>query len=136
MLYNNFTERVKVAKRLTNQISFLTSRDRLPVRENMNLLFSCDIVNFLLNTNGGETEGLILLFYVVWSTLIVGGWVLVGVLVAWSRKSCLGPAEITPFVFLVLLKDGGRRVSLRFHLFDSDVNQGNEEAGWIQDFLG
>ena len=51
-----------MAKRLTNQISFLTARDRLPVRENMNLLFNCDIVNLLLNTNGGETEGLILLF--------------------------------------------------------------------------
>ena len=51
---------------------------------------------------------------------------LVGVLVAWSRKSGLGPAEIALFVFLVLFKDGGRRVSLRFHLFVSDVNQGNE----------
>ena len=46
----------------------------------------------------------------------------------WSRKSCLGPAEIASFVFLVLFKDGGRRVSLRFHLFVSGVNQGNEEA--------
>ena len=105
MLQNNSTECVKVAKRLTNQITFLTASDRHPVRENLNLLFICDIVNLLLNTNGGETEGLILLF-VVWSTLIVGWWVLV----AWSRRSCLGPAEITPFVFLVLFKDGGRRV--------------------------
>ena len=23
----------------------------------------------------------------------------------------------------------------RFHLFVSDVNQGNKEAGWVQDFL-
>ena len=52
-----------MAKRLTNQISFLTARDRLPVRENMNLLFNCDIVNPLLKTNGGETEGLILFFF-------------------------------------------------------------------------
>ena len=28
--------------------------------------------------------------------------------------------------FLVLLKDGGCRVSTRFHLFVSDVNQGKE----------
>ena len=54
---------------------------------------------------------------------------------AWSRKSCLGPAEITSFVFLVLLKDGRHMVSLRFHLFVSDVNHGNEKAVWIQDFL-
>ena len=51
-----------------------------------------------------------------------------GVLVAWSRKSCLRPVEIASFVFLVLFKDGGCWVSLRFHLFVSDVNQGYEEA--------
>ena len=33
-----------------------------------------------------------------------------GMLEAWSRKSCLGPAEITSFVFLVLLKDGRHMV--------------------------
>ena len=54
---------------------------------------------------------------------------------AWSRKSCLGPAEIPSAVFLVLFKDGRRRMSLRFHLFVFDVNQGNEETKWIQDFL-
>ena len=47
----------------------------------------------------------------------------------------LRPAETTSFVFLVLLKDGGRRVSLRFYLFVFDVNQGNKEAGWVQVFL-
>ena len=57
------------------------------------------------------------------------------VLEAWSRKSCLGPAKITSFVFLVLFKDAIRRVSLGFHLFVSGVNQGNEKAVWIQDFL-
>ena len=57
------------------------------------------------------------------------------VLEAWSRKSCLGPAKITSFVFLVLFKDAVRRVSLGFHLFVSGVNQGNEKAVWIQDFL-
>ena len=49
-----------------------------------------------------------------------------GVLVAWSRKPCLGGVEILSFVLLVLFKDGRCRVSLRFHLFVSDVNQGNE----------
>ena len=53
----------------------------------------------------------------------------------WSRKSCLGLAKIAFFVFLVLFKDGGRRVSPRFHLFVSAVNQRNKEAGWVQDFL-
>ena len=49
--------------------------------------------------------------------------------VAWSRRSYLGIVEITSIVFLVLLNDGGCRMSPRFHLFVSDVNQGNEEAG-------
>ena len=62
--------------------------------------------------------------FVVWSSLIVGVWVVV----ACSKKSCLGPAEIASFVFLVLFKDGKRRVSPRFPLFVSDVNQGNHEA--------
>ena len=37
--------------------------------------------------------------------------------------------------FLVLFKGGGCRVTPRFHLMVSDVNQGKEKAGWIQDFL-
>ena len=37
--------------------------------------------------------------------------------------------------FLVLFKGGDCRVSPRFHLFVSDVNQGNGGAGWVQDFL-
>ena len=37
--------------------------------------------------------------------------------------------------FLVLFKSGGRRVCHRFHLFVSDVNQPNEGAGWLQDYL-
>ena len=47
---------------------------------------------------------------------------------AWSRKCYSEPAEIASTVFLVLIKNGGRRVNPRFHLFDFDVNQGNEEA--------
>ena len=48
--------------------------------------------------------------------------------VTWSKKSCLGVAKLVSFVFLVLSKDGGRRVSSIFHLFFSDVNKGNGEA--------
>ena len=55
--------------------------------------------------------------------------------VLWSRKSCLALTDITSFVFLVLFKDGGRRVSQRYHLFISDVNQGIKDTGWVQDFL-
>ena len=43
---------------------------------------------------------------------------------AHRKKPCLGPAEITSFLF----KDGGPSFSPRFHLFVSDVNQGKEEA--------
>ena len=56
-------------------------------------------------------------------------------LVVWSRKSCIGLAEIACFMFLVLFKNGGRRVNLRFHLLVYDVNLGNDEARWVQDFL-
>ena len=48
--------------------------------------------------------------------------------VAWSRNSCLGPAEFAFFVVVVLVKDGGPSLSPRFHLFIFDVNQGNEKA--------
>ena len=37
--------------------------------------------------------------------------------------------------YLVLLKGGRHKMSPRFHLFVSDVNQGNEGVGWVQDFL-
>ena len=72
---------------------------------------------------GGRNRRPNFVIFVVWYTLIVGGWVLVGVLVACSRKSCLGPAEIASFLSLVLFKNAGRKVSPRFHLFISDVNQ-------------
>ena len=52
-----------------------------------------------------------------------------------EQKVFFGLAKITYFVFLVLLKDRGCRVSSRFHLFVSDVNQGNKEMGWAQHFL-
>ena len=46
-----------------NKSDFLSNIARsAPGWENMNLLFNCGIVNLLLNTNGGETEGLIFLF--------------------------------------------------------------------------
>ena len=41
--------------------------------------------------------------------------------VAWSRKSCLGPTETLCFVCIILFKDGGRRVSARAYLFVSDI---------------
>ena len=37
--------------------------------------------------------------------------------------------------FLVLFEGGGRRVSPRFHLFVSDVNQRNQGAGCVQDIF-
>ena len=39
------------------------------------------------------------------SRALSGGW---GVVVAWSRKCCLGPSETASFVSRVLFKDGGR----------------------------
>ena len=37
--------------------------------------------------------------------------------------------------FLIFFKGGECRVTPRFYIFVSDVNQGKEKAGWIQDFL-
>ena len=37
--------------------------------------------------------------------------------------------------YLVLFNDGGHKMSLRFHLFVSNVNQRYEGVGWAQDFL-
>ena len=38
-------------------------------------------------------------------------------------------------MYLVLFKGGGHKLSPRFHLFVSDVNQGNKEVRWVQNFL-
>ena len=50
------------AQWLTLKSSTLVVRDRFPGRQNIYLFFNSDIVNFLLKTNGGETEIPILLF--------------------------------------------------------------------------
>ena len=52
----------------------------------------------------GETDGLILLFC-SWSVLTVSEWVVL----AWSRMSYLGPAEMASFVFQVCSRMGGAR---------------------------
>ena len=36
---------------------------------------------------------------------------------------------------LDLFKDGRHKMGPKFHIFVSDVNQGNEEVRWVQDFL-
>ena len=73
------------------------------------MLFNSDINNFLLKTNGGETEPNFVIC-LVWSALIVDGWMVL----EWSRNSCLGSAEIASFMFLVLFKVGGPIVSPSF----------------------
>ena len=89
-------------------------------------LFNSVIVNLLLNINRGRNKRSNFVIFVVWCTLIVSGLVLVGVLVVWSRKSCLGLAEIASFVYLVLFKNAGREVTPIFHLIVYDINQGNK----------
>ena len=37
--------------------------------------------------------------------------------------------------YLVLFKGEDHKMNLRFHLFVSDVNKGNEGVGWVQDFF-
>ena len=88
-------------------------------------------MNFLLKTIDRGDRGPNVVIFVVLSAITVGWWVAL----VWSRKSYLGLAESTSYVFLVLFKDWEHMVSSRFHLFVFDVNQGNEEAGWVQGFL-
>ena len=66
----------------------------------MNLLFNSDIVNLLLKISGVRDRGPNFTIFVGWSALIVSGWFLV----AWGRRSGLGPAENASFVFLVSFK--------------------------------
>ena len=70
------------------------------------MLFNVDIVNILLKNNGGETQSTS--FYFRGLECVV---VSMYVVAAWSRKSYLGPAEISSVAYLVKFKDRGRRVS-------------------------
>ena len=55
----------------------------------MYLLFSSDILNFMLKTNVGRYRRTNFVIFIVLSASIVGGWV--GL--EWSRKSYSEPAE-------------------------------------------
>ena len=79
-------------------------------------------MNFLLKTIGRRDRRPNFVIFAVLSASAVGGWVVL----VWSRKSYLRLVEIASYVFLVSLKVGRRRVSSIFHLFDFNVNQGNE----------
>ena len=54
---------------------------------------------------GGTDRKINFVIFAVWSALVAGMW-----MVAWSRRYCLGPAEIASFMRLILLKDGVLRV--------------------------
>ena len=117
---------------LTCQTSNPAIKDRFPGGE-YDLLFDVDILNLLLKNNGRRDRGPHFVIFVVWSALIVNEWVVV----AWGRKSYLGPDEISSFVYLVQFKDRGCRVSLRIHLFFLMWIQGMTilcERGWVLRF--
>ena len=67
--------------------------------------------NFLLKTIDGVDKRPDLDIFVVWSALIVGGWVVL----AWGR-SCLRPAVIASCVFLVSF-NGGDAGSVKDFIF-------------------
>ena len=69
------------------------------------MLFNVDIVNPLLKKTMGRHTTPHFIF-LVWSALVVRG----SVVATWSRKFYLGPAEISSVVYLLKLKDTGRRV--------------------------
>ena len=64
----------------------------------------------------------------------VAGWERWGVseVAKWERWE---NGEVERWGHLVLFKDGGHKMSPRFHLVVSDVNEGNKGVGWVQDFL-
>ena len=99
--------------------------NRLPRWARLYLLFNSDFVDFLLETKVGRHRRPNFVIFVVSGAYIIDWWVVV----VSSRNFYLEPAEIASIVLLVLFKDGGLRVSPRFHLIVSNVNQGNEEAG-------
>ena len=84
----------------------------------------------MLKTKGEETEGLII--FVVFCIFCY--------FCSFSCFNCrwlgvgrVGQNESGSPVFLVLFEDGGRRVSTRILLFFvSDVNQWNEDTGWVK----
>ena len=86
----------------------------------MNLLFSSDNVNILLQTNGKRDRRpnffplffFVCLFFLFFGLECFNFWWCV--VMVWNRKSCLGPTEIISFGFLVVFKDWGRRVSRGF----------------------
>ena len=74
IIYNNFTERVKkVSEWLANQVTVQVNEVRSQIRENVFLLLNSDIMNLLLNTNGGRNRKPNFVIFVDWYTLIVGG---------------------------------------------------------------
>ena len=75
--------------------------ESFPEKVYKSLFFNSDIKNFLKNQWGRDREPDFVIF-LVQSPLIVGGWRVV----AQSRDSCLGLAEIASFVFLVYSRMG------------------------------
>ena len=122
--YDNQFQRMLVAMVSTSEFGFGGWR-LFPRRTWSMFAFQFWWCELSLKNQWGRDRSSNFIIYVVCSALIASGWVVV----AWSKKSCLGPAEIASFVCRVLFKDNGCRMIPRFHLFVSDVNQGNEEAG-------
>ena len=78
------------------------------------MLYNVDLVNLLFKKTmggggggGGGEHRMPHFIFVVWSALVVSGWVVA----AWSRKSYLGLTETASVAYLVKLKDRGCRVS-------------------------
>ena len=58
---------------LANQVTVQVNEVRSQIRENVFLLLNSDIMNLLLNTNGGRNRKPNFVIFVDWYTLIVGG---------------------------------------------------------------
>ena len=110
----------------------MADQDRFLEGQNIYLLSNPNTVNVVLRTDGRKT-GPNSVIFVFWIALIVGG----GGVMRWSRKLYSGPDEIPSFSsWFFLFKDGRSRVSPRFHLYISDVNEGNDEVGEFKISLG
>ena len=94
------------------------------------MLFNSDTVNLTLKTKGEETEGLIIFVVFCIFCYFCSFWCFNR---RWLGVGRVGQNESGSPVFLVLFEDGGRRVSTRILLFFvSDVNQWNEDTGWVK----
>ena len=88
---------------VSNQNYNLGCLGSFPVGADKKFAFQFSYYELSVKNQWGRDRAPNFVIFLVWGALIVTRWVVV----AWSRNSCLGPAEIASLVFFVLFKNGG-----------------------------